>query len=162
MACRVAGDIVDKFRLLGLMVLFSFLFCSPATSGKVYKWRDEQGRLHFSDTAPIETDSTQNLEEFDSEPPRNPPAKENAQESQSVHTGKTQKTDEISIPYVSKEGTADRVIINVTFDGRVTAPIVVDTGSPGLVLHASLAYLLGLFSEDIDFSSKRLLGNFPQ
>ncbi len=142
------GDSVDKLRLLGLMVLFSFLFCFPATSGKVYKWRDEQGRLHFSDTAPIETDSTQNLEEIESKPPRKPPAKENAQESQSVHTGKTQKKDGISIPYVSKEGTADRVIINVTFDGRVTAPMMVDTGATGLVLSLSLAYQLGLFSKD--------------
>jgi len=147
-ACRVTGDSVDKFRLFGLMVLFSFLFCFPATSGKVYKWRDEQGQIHFSDTAPIETDSTQNLEELESEPPINPPAIGDSQDSQPAKTSGTKKKDGVSIPYVSKEGTADRIIINVTFDGRVTAPIMVDTGSPYLILSASLAYQLGLFSKD--------------
>lgn len=144
------GDIMDKFRLLGLIVLFLFMFCLPATSGKVYKWRDEQGRLHFSDTAPIETDSTQNLEEYESEPKTisNQPVKGSSRDSQSDKTSDIKKKDGISIPYVSKEGSADRVIINVTFDGRVTAPIMVDTGAPGLVLSASLADQLGLFSED--------------
>lgn len=144
------GDLMDKFRLLGLIVLFLFMFCFHATSGKVYKWRDEQGRLHFSDTAPIETDSTQNLEEYESESNTisRTPVKGNSRDSQSDKTSGIKNRDGISIPYVSKEGAADRVIIDVTFDGRVTAPIVVDTGSPGLVLHASLAYQLGLFSKD--------------
>jgi predicted aspartyl protease len=140
---------VNKFRLLGFIVLFLFLFCFPATSGKVYKWRDEQGRLHFSDTAPIETDSTQNLEEFESDTiSSTPAAKENSQESQPAKTSDIKKKDGISIPYVSKVGTADVVIINVTFDGRVTVPMMVDTGSTGLVLFNSLAYQLGLFSKD--------------
>ena len=151
MAFRLTGDIVVKFRLLGSIVLFLFMFCLPATSGKIYKWRDEQGRLHFSDTAPIETDSTQNIEEYESEPntiSSNPTAKENSQDSLPAKTSDIKKKDGSSIPYVSKVGTSDVVIINVTFDGRVTAPIMVDTGSTGLVLFDSLAYQLGLFSKD--------------
>lgn len=36
----------------------------------------------------------------------------------------------------------------MVFNGRVTAPIMVDTGSPGLVISADLANQLGLFHED--------------
>ena len=49
---------------------------------------------------------------------------------------------------VITEGSADRIIINMVFNNRVTAPILVDTGSPGLVLSAKLASQLGIINED--------------
>jgi hypothetical protein len=50
------------------------------------------------------------------------------------------------IPYQPSEGTARRVIIPVTFNGSVTSPMALDTGSPGMVISFELAERLGVFS----------------
>lgn len=39
-----------KMRLLLLLV--AALLAQPAAAGEVYKWKDEQGRIHYSDTPP--------------------------------------------------------------------------------------------------------------
>jgi hypothetical protein len=54
----------------------------------------------------------------------------------------------IELPYIAQEGSAQRVIVPVTFNNSVTAQMAVDTGSPGLVISFELAERLGLFSEN--------------
>ena len=48
---------MDRRKLLQLIITVA-LTIPPAQAG-VYQWRDEQGRLHFSDKAPAHHDSTQ-------------------------------------------------------------------------------------------------------
>jgi hypothetical protein len=51
------------------------------------------------------------------------------------------------IPYIPYEGSSQRVIINVTLNGRVQARLAVDTGAPTTIISAALAERLGLLDE---------------
>jgi hypothetical protein len=52
------------------------------------------------------------------------------------------------IPYQAYEGSARRIIIQVTLNGRAEAPIAVDTGAPATVISMALAERLGLLGRD--------------
>jgi predicted aspartyl protease len=51
------------------------------------------------------------------------------------------------IPYIPYEGSSQRLIINVTLNGRVQAPLAVDTGAPTTIISVGLAEKLGLLDE---------------
>jgi clan AA aspartic protease (TIGR02281 family) len=144
---------LSLFRWLLLCSIIICLFLDVSASADIYRWRDAQGKWHFSDS------------------PQNVPAqlREKAREDQAIsgnlnimsasptfQTEDPQKTQDeettseesISIPFTAKEGLADRVIIDITFNNSITAPILVDTGSPGLVLSSDLASALGLIDPD--------------
>ncbi|PLY03961.1 MAG: hypothetical protein C0622_03715 [Desulfuromonas sp.] len=141
-----------------VLVLFLTLFTSlliGSSCAEIYRWRDDQGRIHFSDSL---HDVPQHLREKTRD---NGTTYETANVFSSGDQGGqvgarsdgntlAGNEETISIPFTDKEGLADRVIIDITFNGTVTAPIMVDTGSPGLVLSASLAAQLGLIDYDGD------------
>lgn len=52
------------------------------------------------------------------------------------------------VTYTAFEGGARRVIIPVQLNGSVTAPMVLDTGSPGMIIFDRLAKRLGIFDKD--------------
>lgn len=52
------------------------------------------------------------------------------------------------IPYIPYEGTARRIIVPVTFNDRVTARMLVDTGAPGVHISHNLAAQLGIMDND--------------
>ena len=54
----------------------------------------------------------------------------------------------IEVAYTAFEGTARRVIIPVQLNGSVTAKMVLDTGSPGMIIFDRLANRLGIFEKD--------------
>ena len=58
------------------------------------------------------------------------------------------KLDQFSIPYTAYVGTARRIIIPVTFNDRVTAPMLLDTGAPGMHISERLAEKLGIFDKE--------------
>ena len=138
-------------RFIFLIIIVSYL-CLPAlqvSAGEIYKWRDKQGRLHFSDTARDET--TEVVKEIKyPEPVSSNHGDLPATESNSEDPGKTTEKlppDVINIPYISKEGGATRIIVEVTFNDIVTAPMLLDTGAPGLVISVDLADRLNLFDK---------------
>jgi hypothetical protein len=49
-----------------------------------------------------------------------------------------------TVPYIAREGSANRVIIQVTFNDAVTVPMALDTGAPGTIISTGLAERLGL------------------
>ena len=57
--------------------------------------------------------------------------------------GSTGETETIEIPYVPYEGSARRVIVEVTFNGRVTVPMALDTGAPSTHISFAVAERLG-------------------
>lgn len=57
--------------------------------------------------------------------------------------GSTGETETIEIPYVPYEGSARRVIVKVTFNGRVTVPMALDTGAPRTHISYAVAEKLG-------------------
>jgi len=62
--------------------------------------------------------------------------------------GNVQKANRIEVPYKANEGNARRVIVMVQFNDSVTAPMLLDTGSPGMMISYDLADKLGLFHKD--------------
>ena len=60
----------------------------------------------------------------------------------------TQKQKRYEVPYKAYEGTARRIIISVTFNDGVTAPMVLDTGATGMHISVNLAAKLGIFDSN--------------
>ncbi len=64
------------------------------------------------------------------------------------YKGEGQELKRYEIPYEAYEGTARRIIIQVTFNDNVTAPMLFDTGAPGMHISHRLAEKLRIFDED--------------
>ncbi|MFK5926742.1 MAG: aspartyl protease family protein [Desulfuromusa sp.] len=132
------------------------LCTATVVSGQMYRWVDANGQLHFSNSpqdVPDEIRNKNNEYQPDSSSITiNDRIGESA--NNQTHSGglqlseKSQQINTISIPYTAREGYANRVIIDVTFNGQVTVPMMVDTGSPGLVISNDLADQLNLFDEE--------------
>lgn len=149
---------VLDIRSFGKVILASLLLVSlclqsaPVNAGKIYRWVDEQGQLHFSDSpqnapAELRQDAKEYRPSASSLTVTSPSLPSAAALPRATAPGGGPK-DSISIPYTAKEGSANRVIIDITFNGAVTAPILVDTGSPGLIISDDLADRLGLFDKN--------------
>lgn len=61
---------------------------------------------------------------------------------------KARKPLQHEVPYTAFEGGALRVIIPVQLNGSITANMVLDTGSPGMVIFDRLAKRLGIYDKD--------------
>ena len=62
--------------------------------------------------------------------------------------GEKQKLNRYVIPFEAYEGASKRIIISVTFNDSVTAPMLIDTGAPGMLISPKLAEKLGVFRTD--------------
>lgn len=149
------STIGSYFRVI-LTTIFTICLCLTiisVASGKIYRWVDEKGQLHFSDSpqnVPAEIrDKTKEYKPDSSSISIATNGMEYDKPNRSVAEPATGRaTDQISIPFTDKEGSASRVIIDVTFNDTVTVPILLDTGSPGLIITNELANRLGLFDQD--------------
>ncbi|MCD6581885.1 MAG: aspartyl protease family protein [Desulfuromusa sp.] len=134
-----------------LIIVTIGLGTATIVNGQMYRWVDENGQLHFSNSpqdVPAEVRNKNNEYNPDSSSITISSDSKNYVESPADSDSKTLSKDTISIPYTAKEGYANRVIIDITFNGQVTVPMLVDTGSPGLVISNSLADHLNLFDEE--------------
>lgn len=110
---------------------------------------DEEGTVHMTDNAsnipPQFRNQVEkkNLETI-SEPARDAEIFSDASEAggKSVYARK-----HFAVPYQPFEGTSRRIIIPVTFNESVTERMLLDTGSPGLMISPKLAGRLGLIDE---------------
>ena len=120
-------------------------------SGQMYRWVDDNGQLHFSNS-PQDIPDKIRYKNNEYTPDSSSITISNRDKGSVGNPidnhSKTLSGKSISIPYTAREGLASRVIIDVTFNGQVTVPMMVDTGSPGLVISDSLADRLNLYSED--------------
>jgi len=143
--CFFAGSIA---------VVFMLFLCAPGYSGGYYKWTDEEGNIHISDSLGNVPEKYRNQIERKTYENESPPPAERSSEgvpSSSVQhaaeKGEEKQPQRYEVPYVPNEKSARRVIIKVVFNGSVTAPMAIDTGAPGTVISVSLAEKLGLFDE---------------
>jgi len=58
------------------LILTMALWCQPATSADIYRWIDEEGVVHFSDTRPSDDADVQTLQVNASNPPGYDPAED--------------------------------------------------------------------------------------
>lgn len=89
---------------------------------------------------------------FSNPPDQQPPPLQTGQASVSDRKldgdGAKPKLSRYEIPFEAYEGGAKRIIISVTFNDSVTAPMLLDTGAPGMWLSLKLAEKLGVFRAD--------------
>jgi len=101
-----------------------------------YKWIDKDGEIHLTNTPPPADSPSVVAVHPKADTPKAVPAAE------------PEALRRFEIPYLGCEGRARRVIVQVQFNGRVSAPMALDTGSPGLIISQALAAKLDLFSRD--------------
>jgi len=125
-------------------------FSVPASD--MYKWTDKDGVLHIAtslrDVPEEYRDQVMTIKGDPAPVTPSPPASETPSAGELLPPA----VDEpglpgFEIPY-KNEGSARRVIIPVRFNDTVTAPMALDTGSPGMVISVDLAVKLGIFSRD--------------
>jgi hypothetical protein len=121
-------------------------------AAEYFKWTDDRGELHISDSLAnvpekyrrgIESKSFETSRPAAETPPAAAPAVQKAPDA--AEEGPLKKYE---VPYIPSDGSSKRVIVTVKFNGRVTAPIAIDTGAPGTIISVSLAKKLGLFNEE--------------
>jgi hypothetical protein len=130
---------------------------TPLPAQEFYKWVDENGTVHFTDSPDGIPEKYRNQLEIGSfkkekETPSGKPAegeasggtKENRPPAGPPQGG----LGRYEIPYRSQEGSAKRIIIPVTINGRVTADLLLDTGAPGMLIWTELADQLGILDGD--------------
>ncbi|MFZ5876038.1 MAG: aspartyl protease family protein [Nitrospirota bacterium] len=131
-----------------------------ARAADVFIWTDDKGTTHFSDSTsdvparfrksiktkkfgPVEEDSAakppaaNELPDVDDAPPSPDPA-----------PTVEETLRRFEVPYQAYEGSAKRVIVNVKFNDRVTAPMALDTGAPSSLISPNLAKELDLFDDE--------------
>jgi hypothetical protein len=125
----------------------------PGHAAEYFKWTDEAGELHISDSLSnvpekyrrgIESRQLEVSKPSATMPPEARPFVQQAP----VAGGEEKPPKKYEVAYTPNEGSAKRVIISARFNGSVTAPIAIDTGAPGTIISVSLAEKLGLFDEE--------------
>jgi hypothetical protein len=58
------------------------------------------------------------------------------------------KLKRYEVPYKAYEGSTKRIIIPITFNASVTAPIILDTGATGMLISFGLAERIGIFEKN--------------
>jgi clan AA aspartic protease (TIGR02281 family) len=139
------------------MTSFSVALCFVLWVGpgaaEIFKWKDDQGRLHFAQDlsqvperfrtqargTAFEEGSGSVVQRYKSSPAAPSPRSRALRSRRSTTSADTGKTYRIR---VQKTGSTMRV--NVRLNDRVTAPFYVDTGASDVVLPESVARELGL------------------
>ena len=145
-----------------LFVLLTFVvpfFAVTAQASDYYQWTDEEGTVHFSevpsDVPPrhrnqAEAHSFEKRGTPDSQIPSKPAPKNRHRPAPDFDSPATEDLAprRYAIPYTDSEGSARRVIIDVTFNDRITVPMVFDTGAFETLIFPALAKKLGVYDRD--------------
>ena len=147
-----------------MTAVLSTVFACFVHAEQYYKWVDEGGNLHVSDTldaVPQKYRNQVDRRRFDSDETRSEPVPSPAQSpvkpaakirntKRSAAATEAEKNEpkRYEVPYKPFEGSARRVIITVLFNGSVNAPMAIDTGAPSTMISEALAEKLGLFDKD--------------
>ncbi len=132
------------------------VFAIAAISADFYKWVDDRGKTHYADTIEGVPPKFRRQTEEKTFQKKRPKSTVRDQSEGAGPGHRPQAPDEltknglmrIEVKYKAYEGGARRIIIPVTFNGSVTAPMLLDTGAPGLVISPGLAQRLGVFDSD--------------
>src|SRR3954470_15435839 len=130
------------------------LFASQARGQTLYQWVDPNGNVHYSETPPPGYREIVPTRKPTADA-GTPPAATQAETAKPVEAtpamakaAPTPQNGRFEVSYLGREGRAERVIVRAQLNGRVTAPMLLDTGSPRTMLSLSLARKLDLFSRN--------------
>jgi hypothetical protein len=139
--------------LLTLAVLLAA--ARPVVAGEYYKWIDEAGTVHLSDSLTEVPPRYRNQIEEGllvepslavAMPPEEPPPAAAGETAGAPPA--PPEPPKFEVNYREYEGRARRILVAARFNDRVTAPMALDTGSPDTLISAALAARLGLFDGD--------------
>jgi hypothetical protein len=139
-------------RIPAILVLavFCCLAGLPALS-EMYKWVDESGELHIAtsltDVPPQYRDQVTRMDLGGAPAPSSTPEAASVSEPTPALDPPKPDLARFEVPY-ENEGATRRVIIPVTFNDNLTAPMALDTGAPGMLISIELAEKIGVFSRD--------------
>jgi clan AA aspartic protease (TIGR02281 family) len=122
------------WRPLGALLVAYVSITPPAIPGEMYRWVDEQGRTHLTDTPPKSKGALQELKVYQPSVPSQAPEPDGP----SVAAPGRVKTTP------TKPG--GTVVIDVLLNRRLTAPMLLDTGADFTVLTKQVARDLRLSS----------------
>jgi len=142
-----------------MLLCCSFLAMVSVADGEVIKWTDAEGNVHYSDSeaevpAKYRDQIERKVYKFDKQKettrkwmsPWNQGNGNGLAPPEGYQQG--EKLKRFAVPYRAFEGTARRIIVDVTFNGSVTAPMLLDTGAPGVTISEALANRIGVFEGD--------------
>jgi hypothetical protein len=137
------------------------LVVSTSVAEEIYTWTDESGTIHFTDSIQkIPPEFRKQAETKRMGKPSSSPKSNAAEEAEALRPAENPPIDRLApsldretlqrheISFKPFEGSARRIIVDVTFNGSFTAPMAIDTGAPGMVISSKLAERLGVFNED--------------
>ncbi len=135
------------------LILSTLLLPLTSSAGKLYKWVDKKGNIHFTDSPasiPSEYWDQVYIGEFGESEKKSAddtPARRTVTpgKSGSVTDKEEKPYEHHEIPFTAYEGMAKRIIVPVTINNEVTANMALDTGAPGMIITPQLAERLGLF-----------------
>jgi hypothetical protein len=150
--CELVQQMLNKLVALTVLLLFSIFVVHPVftSAGSLYKWVDDEGVVHMTDSLSNVPPKYRNQVEkktlaTTAAPDVKPEFQKNIIGGKSGSGALNSKHFEV--PYKAFEGNARRIIIPVTFNDNVTADLLLDTGSPGLLISPTLADRLGIIGE---------------
>jgi len=148
---------MSRFPVAWILMMLILCPVDSAYSSEFYQWTDENGVTHFANSLGDVPEKYRHLvkvlgSDLDPETTGGQGAATNDRSANKAPTlpagDESGQLKQFEIPYQAYEGSARRVIIPVTFNDRVTVPMALDTGSPGMVISFELAAQLGVFSRD--------------
>ncbi len=146
---------IPKIFFLSFFTLSIFLFANPVLSADYYQWTDDEGTVHFSEYPSDVPERHRNQAEAGSFRKRSKGIPSEAEQKQrrgnfetDVNTTETPAPRRHVVPYKANEGSARRVIIDVTFNDQITVPVVFDTGAFETLIFPELAKRLGVYERD--------------
>jgi hypothetical protein len=119
-------------------------------SEEIYKWVDEKGTLHITDSLSQVPPKYRN--QFEMKASQEGVKSAAPPNSQKKNTSDPAEPPAVTlkrfeVPYKAFEGRARRIIIPVTFNGSITVPMLLDTGATDIYISLNLADRLGLFKK---------------
>jgi aspartyl protease family protein len=142
---RVGGGVV-------LLAVALALFPPPNAAAEIFRWRDEQGRLHFSQdlnqvppqhraaaaAGASEAGSGREIQRYES-----PPAAPRPDASKRSHSA-SQRAEGGLVHRIRVQKTGSSMRANVRLNDRVVAPFILDTGASDVSIPEWVARELGL------------------
>ena len=115
------------WRSLGALLLAYVSITPPAIAGEMYRWVDERGHIHLTDTPPQSKGAQQELKVYQPSAPSQAPDPDRVLIAE---PGRVKMTP-------TKPG--GTVVVDVLLNRRVTAPMLLDTGADFTVLTKQVA-----------------------
>lgn len=139
-----------------VLVTSIFSMCASVLAGDLLQWVDDSGVTHFArslESVPTQYRNRVKPEKLNAEAMPKSAVNQRAsptagRQEVTAAGGLKSILNAFSVPFEAYEGDAQRVIVQVTFNGSVTVPMAIDIGAPGLIISPKVAQKLGLFGND--------------